>query len=302
MDTGQGCYRESFDSILLTKTCWYELDYMRIRLAVIAVFFTFIWAGISYGSEQTRLIVGGTGSSLGFMRLLGKSYSAYYPEVTVEVLPSLGTSGGIRALKSGAIDVAVAGRHLTDHEKIGLHHSFLGKSPVVFAVHPGTPVEEITLSEIVNIYDGTNLTWSDQSRIRIFLRPTNDTDWQLMNSFSPELTRALQIARENEGIYLAITDSDAITYLENVRGSIGPATLTMIAAERRRVKILHYHGRNPDAANHIQEKYPMQKSYFLLSRIDTTPAVAKFVDYIQSPQGQKILSQVAISKHGTDLK
>jgi phosphate transport system substrate-binding protein len=275
---------------------------MRITLAVIAVFFTIIWPGISFGFDQTRVTVGGTGSSLGFMQLLGKSYSTHNPDVTVEVLPSLGTSGGIRALKSGAIDVAVAGRQLTEDEKTGLHYSFLGESPMVFAVHPATPVEEIILPEIVDIYNGTNLTWSDQNRIRPFSRPVNDADWQLMNSFSPELSEALQIAQKNEGIHLAITDNDAVTYLENVRGSFGPTTLTMIVAEQRRVKILTFNGKQPEAANHIQERYPLQKSYFLLSRIDTTPAVAKFLDYIHSPQGQKVLSQVAISINGTDLK
>jgi len=275
---------------------------MRITIAIIAVLFTFTWSGLSSGSEQTRLIVGGTGSSLGFMRLLGTSFSTLHPEISVEVLPSLGTGGGIRALKNGAIDVAVAGRPLTEDEKTGLQHSFLGSSPFVFAVHPTTPVEKITLSEIVNIYNGSLSTWTDDSRIRRFLRPANDADWKLMNSFSPELSKALKLAQKNAGIHLAITDNDAATYLENVQGSFGPSTLTMIVAEQRKVKILTFEGKQLEVGGGSRKQYPLMKRYFLLTRPDATPAVAQFIDYIHSTQARKILSQVAIIPSGPDLK
>jgi phosphate transport system substrate-binding protein len=275
---------------------------MRITIVIITVFFTFTWSGMSFGSDQTILTVGGTGSGLGFMRLLGRSYSALHPDVKVKVLPSLGSGGGIRAIKTGAIDLAVASRPLTENEKTGLQYSFLGSSPFVFAVHPATPVEGITLSEIVNIYSGVITTWPDESHIRRFLRPSNDTDWQIMNTISPELASALQIAQKNEGIHLAITDSDAVDYLERVRGSFGPLTLTMIFAEQRKVKILAFNGNKPGVGGNDPEKYPLMKPYYLITRNDAMPALVNFIEFIHSAQGQKILTQAAIVKSGTDLK
>jgi phosphate transport system substrate-binding protein len=286
----------------VTKYKLTKFIYMRITIALLAAVFTLIFSDMSFGFEQTRLVVGGTGSSLGFMRLLGRHFTKLYPKISVEVIPSLGTGGGIRALKNGAIDISVAGRILSENEKSGLQYSFLGTSPFVFAVHPETPLENINLSEIIDIYNGTLSTWHDGSRIRVFLRPVNDADWKIMKSFSIELSRALKQAQKNEGIHLSVTDNDALTYLENVRGSFGPATLTMILAEKRKVKILAFNDIRPGVANGAQKGYPLLKPYFVLSRTNATPAATKFIDFVHSDQGQKILSQVAIITDKTNLK
>lgn len=71
---------------------------MRTMVFIIIALLMLFWNGMTLGSEPTILTVGGTGSGLGFMRLLGTSYNALHPEVDVRVLPSLGTSGGIRAV------------------------------------------------------------------------------------------------------------------------------------------------------------------------------------------------------------
>jgi phosphate transport system substrate-binding protein len=245
-------------------------------------------------AEPTTLMVGGTGSGLEFMRLLGRSYSALRPEVTVAVLPSLGTAGGIRAAKTGAIDLAVASRPLKEEEKVGLKGYFLGETPFVFAVHSQTQVEDVTLAQVVNIYNGAIRTWRDGNHIRRILRPHNDSDWQLMSNISEELAKALEIAQETEGLFLAVTDTDAVSYLERVRGSFGPSTLSMILAEKRNVKILSFNGIQPGVSDPSKEKYPLVKPYRLLARADASASVNAFIDFILSDQGRQILAEAGI--------
>jgi phosphate transport system substrate-binding protein len=228
------------------------------------------------------------------MRLLGRSYSALHPEVTVEVLPSLGTAGGIRAAKTGAIDLAVAGRPLMAKEKEGLKGYFLGETPFVFAVHPQTQVEDVTLAQVVNMYNGTIRTWRDGNQIRRILRPHNDSDWQLMSNISTELAKALEIAQETEGLFPAVTDTDAVSYLERIRGSFGPSTLSMILAEKRNVKILSFNGTQPGVSDPSKEKYPLVKPYHLLARADASASVNAFIDFILSDQGWEILAEAGI--------
>ncbi len=267
---------------------------MRTTIAFVISLLTITWCGMTFGSERQTLTVGGTGSGMGFMRILGRSYSALHPEITVEVLPSLGTGGGVRGLKAGAIDLAIASRQLTENEKLGVKEYNLGESPFVFAVHPATQIDDVTLKQVINIYNGTISTWRDGSRIRRILRPPQDSDWQLLNSLAPDLTKALEIAQKSEGLYLAVTDTDAIAYLERIRGSFGPSTLTMILAEERKVKILSFNGRLPEINGLGQDAYPLTKSYLLLVRGEASPAVSRFVDYIRSKQGQDILGRVGI--------
>lgn len=271
---------------------------MRMKLTIGVVLLTVICCGVSFASEPPALTVGGTGSGMGFVRLLGRSFSALHPEVSVKVLPSLGTAGGIRAAKSGDIDLAVASRPLTQEEEKGLTVYYLGVSPFVFVVHPETPIEDVSLAEVIRLYDGTINTWRDGSLVRRVLRPAHDSDWQLMGSLSPDLARALTIAQESNGLYLAVTDTDAVAYLERVTGSFGPSTLAMVRAENRKVKMLAVDGISPDldpsgSGNHA---YPLKKPYYLLVRNDASPAVLHFVDFIRSAAGQEILARIGVSR------
>lgn len=198
--------------------------------------------------------------------------------------------------------MAIASRQLKAQERAGLKEYFLGESPFVFVVHPATVVRDVTLAQIVNIYDGTINTWQDGTKIRRILRPDTDSDWQLMHSLSPELATALDLAQWTEGLFLAVTDTDTVSYLERVRGSFGPSTLAMILAEKRNVKILSFNGIQPSVSNTGAEKYPLVKPYRLLTRVDASAPVDGFSDFIRSDQGRQILAQVGITLASDQLQ
>ena len=66
---------------------------------------------------ETTVRIGGTGIALAALQEVGAGLTAAEPGVQVEILPSMGTPGGIKALIAGAIDIAVAARALKPEEK-----------------------------------------------------------------------------------------------------------------------------------------------------------------------------------------
>lgn len=60
----------------------------------------------SASAAETSLRFGGTGGSLGPMRQLSEAFMKVNPDVAIEVLPSLGSGGGIKAVLAGAIDLS----------------------------------------------------------------------------------------------------------------------------------------------------------------------------------------------------
>jgi phosphate transport system substrate-binding protein len=86
---------------------------MSVFLAGIAM------AVVSPGSHAhaETLRIGGTGVALGGMRILGDEYQKLHPEAEIVVLPSLGSSGGVKALLKGAIGLSVSSRELKEEEK-----------------------------------------------------------------------------------------------------------------------------------------------------------------------------------------
>ena len=70
----------------------------------------------SPAASADGLRIGGTGVALGGMSLLAEAFEAAHPDTEIEVLPSLGSSGGVKALLAGAIDLSVSSRALKDAE------------------------------------------------------------------------------------------------------------------------------------------------------------------------------------------
>lgn len=270
---------------------------MATRIFIIFSMLLLACGELACAGEQITLTVGGTGSGLGVMRLLGQSYSTLHPEVAITVLPSLGSSGGIRALKAGAIDLAISSRLLEKNEKSGVKGYLLGMSPFVFVVHPETQVQDVTINQLADIYNGTITTWPDGVQVRRVLRPVADTDWQLMRNISPELAKAMDIAQNTKGLFLAVTDTDTLSYLERVHGSIGPSTLAMILAEKRNVNILSLDGIKPGVI-HSGKRYPLEKPYIILVEDPVSQAVGDFIDFILSDQGRIMLAKVGITASG----
>jgi len=104
----------------------------RLSLAVAVVLALCPFPGTA-GAAEALLRIGGTGAAVAVMTRLGAAFAAYQPDLAVEVLPSLGSSGGIRALAGGAIDIAVSARALKPEEEAqGLQAVALLRTPFVF--------------------------------------------------------------------------------------------------------------------------------------------------------------------------
>src|SRR5690348_7534409 len=67
--------------------------------------------------EPGRIRIGGTGMALATMRRIADALVAGDPDIAIDILPSLGTGGGVSAAAAGAIDVALSARQLNDAER-----------------------------------------------------------------------------------------------------------------------------------------------------------------------------------------
>ena len=159
----------------------------RNAIHTLACAFVLIGVGIfdlkSVRGEEFK--IGGTGMALGTMSALAEAYARSNPDTKIIVLPSLGSGGGIKAVASGAIQIAVAGRALSGSETgQGLVAVEYGRTPFVFAVSVKTRVTGLTLPQLVDIYSGKTGLWPDGARIRLVLRPPTDADSETVRNLS----------------------------------------------------------------------------------------------------------------------
>ncbi|UVW29280.1 PstS family phosphate ABC transporter substrate-binding protein [Massilia sp. H6] len=246
--------------------------------------------GVHAADESKQLLVGGTGSALCTMQKLADGFEKANPEIQVKVLQSLGSGGGIKALMAGRLTVSVSSRPLTESEILnGLLSQEIARTPFVFAVHSKTPASNMTLGQVAAMYAGKTKTWSDGTTVRPVLRPISDIDTDTVRKMSAELDQAIQSAHQREGKNIAITDTDAADELERIPGSIGTSALALIACEERRVKVLKVNGIEPNKLNLVNIQYPHMKSIYLIVNKNAPSIAQKFVKYINSTAGSKII-------------
>ncbi len=237
------------------------------------------------------LTVGGTGTALGSMRLLAAEFNARNPDAPVTIVPSLGSSGGIRAVLGGAIGLAVTSRPLNDGERRqGAAETEYARTPFVFAVAADSRVAAITAGELADIYSGKKAVWADGTPVRIVLRPENDVDTELVMNLSPDIRRGVLAAHARSGVRLAVNDQDAANDIERISGAIGPTTLALIASEKRPLRALTFDGREPTAANGASGSYPYFKRLYLVTGVRRTASAERFIAFVQSPEGRRILA------------
>lgn len=249
-------------------------------------------AGAVAAAEATVLRIGGTGNALGTMRLMAEAFNKSQARHRAEVLPSVGSSGAIRAVPKGALQIGLVSRPLTDAEAgSSLTTIEYARTPTVFAVPESTAVRGITRQEVADIYAGEKTRWADGGLIRPVMRQPGDDNTQQIAGLSPAIASALARAEQRAGLGFAANDQEAADKLESIEGSFGVTTVALIRSEKRRLRALVLDGVEPSAENLRNGRYPLVKRFHLIVSRQPTPAVLDFIAFVKSAAGRKILEQ-----------
>lgn len=243
----------------------------------------------AFAAETIR--IGGTGSALGTMRALGEAFRKQYPNMEVVVVSGLGSGGGRKALMGGALDIAVTARPWKGTENLdGAVARLYGWSPFVMVVASKNPAANLTIQDILDIHSGKKTTWPDGQRLRLILRPLADSDTETLLNISPDMEQAVRSAHQREGMKIAITDEDSAEAIQTTPGAVGTLILSLIVSEKRPLKALSIKGVVPSVKSIADGSYPWFKSFYLVTKVDSSPSSRSFAEFVLSARGQQILS------------
>jgi phosphate transport system substrate-binding protein len=245
-------------------------------------------------AAETVLKTGGTGFGLELMKILGEAYEKSHPGVRITIVPSLGSSGGIKALLNGALDFALSGRPLKEEEKAqGANATELVRSPYVFIVNSKVKKQSITTPELERLFSGQTASWPDGTPVRLLLRPETESDTAIVKGLSPAMAEAVNTARAREGMIVALTDQESASAVEKINGALGGSTLTQVLTEKRQVRVLSLNGVKPSVKGISDGTYPLAKPLYLVTVAKAPEAARQFIAFIGSKAGRKILAKYA---------
>jgi phosphate transport system substrate-binding protein len=238
------------------------------------------------------LRIGGTGSSIGMSRVVGAAYLQQNGGTQIEVVESLGSSGGIKALMAKVIDISFSSRALKDKEQgNGVVASPILRTPFV-AVTSHPEARDLSTADLVRFYGQAGAKWADGTPVRVILRPNSESDTKLLANFFPGMADAMAAARARGEVPVATTDQINAAMAEATTGTLTNATMLQMLAERRHLRILSIDGVAPTLANMVSGDYPYAKTLYVVHRENPSPAVTGFLAFLRSPAGTAELEKI----------
>lgn len=245
-------------------------------------------------SSPLTCVVGGTGSSTPLIRLLAEEFSRTHPDIDVTIMsPPLGSAGGLRALSSGRIDLAVIAWMPKPEESAQLGKIFeLARTPFVFATRDGQRAQGFQLADLADVYAGRFTKWPNALPVRLILRSEHDAETRVLRSMSPDIDRENRNALRRKGMVIAENDLDAIDLIERIEGSLGTTTLGLVKAQKRRVQLIAINRVVPTAAALENGAYPWHKTLYVAAPKTPSPAALKFMEFVRSPEARDIMRHI----------
>lgn len=273
-----------------------------LLFAILTAFMLSAIGSLHAADKGTVITIGGTGCALGSMKEAARVFQGKHPEITFHFAPSLGSSGGIKAVLAGALDLALSARPLSDDErKQGATSMEYARTPFIFVTsHKGKELD-LTLEQLVSIYTGETKAWPDGAPLRVVLRPVGDMDTAYLKGMSPAMDKAVQAALSREGMVVAVTDQEAADTIGRIRGGFGALTLTQLVAEKRPLTVLRMNGTAPSLQALADGSYPYYKTLSLVIGPKTNRETQAFIKFINSPEGRAVLTRTGnLAKRGKE--
>ncbi len=251
------------------------------------------------------ITINGSGSALDMMKPMIAAYQKNNKTVRITIEKPLGSSGAIKALFGGALDMVLSSRPLKpEEESRGARQQIYGKTPLVIIVEKNVPAKNITTKELEDIYTGKSTTWPNGEIIRVVLRPNEDIDTKILSSLSPGMGNAIKAAKSRPGMIAAVTDPEAYTTVSKVSGGLGATGLPSIITEKLPVTSLTLNGIEASPQTLASGAYPLAKEIIIVTSPKTPPAAKKLISFMLSAPGRAIAgkSGVLVTTGATVLK
>ncbi len=256
-----------------------------LRLFVILTVILLFLVGGAWAEGVLRY-AGATTLQRFFMPEVGRIFTN---DTAIKVNIEGGNTGpGIKALLKGDVDMAGAGRLLTEAEKQqGLVEHFLGWDVLAIVVHEDNPLEDLTNEQLQGIFSGELTNWQQVGgAVNPIVVVTSPKGSGMRNSVKKMILHEKDY-RNREIVSAIVAGSDQ--QVSMFPGGITALSRSMLDADH--VKAIKVDGVAATAENVAAGKYPLIKPLTLVTNGEPQGDLARFIDLVKSPKGKGALKR-----------
>jgi len=288
---------------------------VRLLVSVLALLST-TGCGRGGGDEEGKTIirVDGSDTMVNLAQAWAETYHKTRPDLSVQVLGS-GSGVGIASLTEGTCDMADSSRKMTEKELKRIRDKFgvdakehiVGYDALAVYVHPANPIQSISIAQLAGIY-------GQYGKI---------TKWSQLGVENPLADKIIRVSRQNSsGTYAYFRNAvlgkgndyklgsidangskDVVALVSRTPTAIGYSGMGYKTPDVKTLPVSTKEGQPgvpPTAENARTGAYPITRPLLIYTRGEPTGPVKEYLDWILSPEGQKIVDQLGYVPIGRD--
>lgn len=235
--------------------------------------------------------VDGSAGVLPLVQALAREFGARDPDVVILAASGLGARARIEALAERRIDVAMAshGVDVPSLARQGLAAHEIARVAVVFAVNQSVGAISLTRGQLCDLYAARTTNWRDLGGpdlpVVLLTRPEGEVDADVVAAGVDCFRDALP-----GGSARVLEQPDQMAEaLATTAGAIGMTSMPFVDGSEGRLRAVVLDGVAPTAANVTGGRHTLTRQSFLLTRSEPPPAVQRFLDFVRSADGERVI-------------
>jgi len=263
-------------------------------------------AACSRQSQQASSIqIKGSDTMVNLGQAWAEAFMQAHPKVSVAVTGG-GSGTGIAALLSNTCDIAELSRELKPEEIVMAREKGFEPKQITVAldglavvVHPANPVSQLTLDQLAAIFSGAVTNWKEiggaDLPIVVLSREVNSgTHVYFKEHVLRRNQKESQVEFAANALMLSSSQAIADEVAQN-SGAIGYFGMGYISAKEKALAIAKDAAApfiQPTIDNVLSQAYPISRPLLMVSRGQPRDLVADFLNFVLSPEGQKIVIKI----------
>jgi phosphate transport system substrate-binding protein len=264
-------------------------------------------ASSSWAAEpKLTLKIKGSDTMVHLASAWAEKFMQVNPDVEISVTGG-GSGTGIAALLNGNADIATSSRSIKPEEiNMAKGKGFapvewvVGQDGLSIIVNPANPVKTLTLEQLKKIFTGEVNNWKvfggDDQKIGVFSRDSSSGTYvffqeHVLNKLDYSV-RARRLASNSALVQSVSEDTNAIAYV-----GLGYAE---DAKDKVKIIPIQKNPKSPAVMPNIttvkDKSYPVARNLQMYTRGEAVGAAKRFIDFVLSPAGQKILEELGFVK------
>lgn len=276
----------------------------RIILILVAIIVIFMLVACDTKSENKdteglsgKLTMSGSTTVLPIAQACAEEFMNINPNVNISVRGG-GSSIGVKDIMAGTVEIGNASRDAKEKEiskakesGINLYQNIVANDGIAVIVHPKNTINNLTLEQIQAIYTGKITNWKElggpDMNIVVISRDTSSGTYEVF----------YEIAMKKQNIFpsciMVASNNAAVTSVKTTPGAIAYSGLGYLTSS---IKPIQINGVDPTIKNILTGEYPVSRKLNMYTNGKPQGITKSFMDFILSPQGQKIVENQGFIK------